>query len=149
MPINAHFIQAAKLLTPGACYSANLILPHVHDLAAITRGLEQIVPWKVLRVRTSGQSGGDILNVSVECAFPAVATQPKAAAIDAAIATAPLAARKAVFDAFRAAGGDDFAVASPTIGDILSELLGFRPLQLQLEPVGGFAGLRLRADGSR
>ena len=37
MPINAHFIQAAELLAPGASYSANLVLPHIRDLAGIAQ----------------------------------------------------------------------------------------------------------------
>lgn len=37
MPINAHFIQAAKLLAPGASYHADLVLPHIRDLAGIAQ----------------------------------------------------------------------------------------------------------------
>lgn len=61
MPINAHFIQAAKPLAPGASYHADLVLPHIRDLAGIAQRVTVDSPGAV-SISCEGQDGiGDTL----------------------------------------------------------------------------------------
>lgn len=157
MPINAHFIQAAKLLTPGASYQANLVLPHVHEIADICRrvtvsGLgDAFVTWEGRDAR------GDTLKFSTQARIPAPSSpdserpSPAPSVIDSAVVVALL-----VDEVVAEFGPESTAAAAwacqergelARVGALLPVLVAeARDVKIALRTPD--ARFRLRADGS-
>lgn len=156
MPTNAHFIQAAKLLTPGASYSADLVLPHIRDLAGIAQRVT-VSNFGEVSISYEGQDvRGDTLN------FPALAyiyapaspghDRSAPSEIDSAVAVALL------LDEVVAEFGLERTAAAAwayreqnelpvSVAALLTDLLGEgRGVNISLPAPG--ARLRMRRDGS-
>jgi len=157
MPINSHFIQAAKLLTPGASYSANLILPHIHDLADICRRTTANNLGEALVCCSGNDSRGDALGLLVTAHVPApLPPEPDRptppSAIDSAVVVAlildEVVAEFGLERTVAAAWAYQSRVGLPaSVGSILADILSeVRDVKITLSTPG--ARLRLRADGS-
>lgn len=157
MPINAHFIQAAKLLTPGASYHANVILPHVHDLADICRRTAVNDLGEAFVCCSGNDSRGDALGLLVPAHVPAPSPpEPERPTPPSAIDSAAVVAL--LLDEVVAEFGMERTVAAAwaykervgqpaSLGSILADLLSeVRDVKIALSTPG--ARLRLRADGS-
>lgn len=155
MPINAHFIQAAKLLTPGASYHADIVLPDIRDLADIAQRVS-IDDQNCVVVSSAGPGGKKF---GVAAYAPAATTGSEGAAvrpsaIDNAVITALL-----VDEAVQEFGADRVAAAAargknvldrnpaPAIGRVLGALLG-ADVRVHVLVNGPTGRLRLRPDGS-
>lgn len=157
MPINAHFIQAAKLLAPGASYSADLVLPHIRDLSGICQRIAVNSFGDVFISCEGPDSLGDILrflalaHVSAPAA-PGPEHHAPPSAIDSAAVVALL------LDEVVAEFGLERTVAAAwacreqgelpvSVGALLADLLAdLQGVKITLATPG--ARLRLRADGS-
>lgn len=157
MPINAHFIQAAKLLTPGASYSANLVLPHIHDLADICRRTTVKNLGEAFVSCSGNDTRGDTLEVLTAAHIPDPASpgperSTPPSAIDSAVVTSLLldevVAEFGMERTAAAAWAYQERVGLPaSVGALLTDLLAeVRDVKITLLTPG--ARLRLRADGS-
>lgn len=157
MPINAHFIQAAKLLTPGASYSANLILPHVRDLAEIAQRVAVKNHGEAFVCCSGKDSRGDALGLQIIARTLAPSSpEPDRSAPPSAIDSVVVASL--LLDEVVAEFGLERTVAAAwahqsrfglpaAVGSILADLLsGVRGVKITLSTPD--ARLRLRADGS-
>ena len=157
MPINAHFIQAAKLLAPGASYHADLDLPHICDLAGIAQRVTVSSPGEAF-ISCEGQDArGDTLkflalaHVSAPSA-PGPYRYALPSVIDSAVVVALL------LDEIVAEFGLERTVATAwacrdrgelpvSVDALLADLLAqARDVKVALRAPN--ARLRLRADGS-
>lgn len=157
MPINAHFIQAAKLLTPGASHQANLVLPHIHGIADICRRVTAGSLGDAC-VSCEGQDArGDTLRFLALARVPAPSSpgserSAPLSVIDSAVVVALL------LDEVVAEFGLENTVAAAwacrdrgerpvSVGALLADLLaGVRDVKITLRTPD--ARLRLWADGS-
>lgn len=157
MPINAHFIQAAKLLTPGASYSADLVLPHVRDLAGVAQRITVSSLGEVFVSCEGPDILGDILRFLTLAHVSAPAPSgpehyAPLSAIDSAVVVALL------LDEVVAEFGLERTVAAAwacrehgerpvSVGALLADLLAdLQDVKITLATPD--ARLRLRADGS-
>lgn len=157
MPINAHFIQAAKLLAPGASYHADLVLPHIRDLAGIAQRVTVSSPGDAF-ISCEGQDDrGDTLKF-LTLAHVSAPSSPEherpspPSVIDSAVVVALL------LDEVVAEFGLERTVAAAwacrdrgelpvSVGALLTDLLAeVRDVKITLRTPD--ARLRLRADGS-
>lgn len=157
MSTNAHFIHAVKLLTPGASYSADLVLPRISDLAQILHRVD-VNPVGEVFVRCGGSdSCGEHVEfpaiVSVEAPAPTgVGPHPPVSAVDGAAiiallmdeAVAEFGVEPVVAAAWETAGR---RMAVADAGLILSTLTGStRTIDIRLKTPT--ERLRMRSDGS-
>lgn len=157
MPINAHFIQAAKLLAPGASYHADLVLPHIRDLADICQRVVISISGEVL-VSCEGQDvRGDTLKFLTLARISTPAppwperSVPPSAIDSAAITSLLLDEVVAEFGLERTAASarayPEQAELPVSVGWLLTDLLAqARGVDVSLRTPG--ARLRLRHDGS-
>ena len=157
MPANAHFIQAIKLLTPGASYHADLVLPHVHDLAGICQRVT-INSLGDAFVSCEGEDArGDTLKFLALAHVPAPSSPERErpsppSVIDSAVIVALLldevVAEFGLERTVAAAWAYKERVGLPaSVGSILADILSeVRDVKITLSTPG--ARLRLQADGS-
>lgn len=157
MPANAHFIQAAKLLAPGASYHADLVLPHICDLAGIAQRVTVSSPGEAF-ISCEGQDArGDTLKfLALARVSTPVSPGPYRSAMPSVIDSAVVVAL--LLDEVVAEFGLERTVAAAwacrdrgelpvsvdaLLADLLADLQGVK-IALRTPD----ARLRLRADGS-
>lgn len=158
MPINAHSIQAAKLLTPGASYHADLVLPHVLDLADICQRVtvnslgEAFISCEGQDVRGDTLKFLALAHISAPVSPGPERSAPQPSAIDSAVVVALLldevvvefGVERTVAAAWACRERGELPVS---VGALLTDLLAeVRDVKIALRTPG--ARLRLRRDGS-
>ena len=157
MPTNAHFVQAAKLLAPGASYHADLVLPHICDLAGIAQRVTISSPGDAF-ISCEGQDArGDTLKFlalahvsapsapgSERSALPSVIDSAAVVALLLDEVVAEFGLERTVAAAWDCRERGELPVS---VGALLADLLTEgRDVKIALRTPG--SRLRLRADGS-
>lgn len=157
MPINAHFIQAAKLLNPGASHQATLVLPHIHQIADICRRVTVNSLGDAFVSCEGEDARGDTLKFLALAHVPAPSSPERErpsppSVIDSAVIVALLldevvaefGLERTVAAARACRGRGELPVS---VGALLTDLLAeVRDVKIALRTPG--ARLRLQADGS-